>query len=81
MSRRGSSDLRRFRVTVAAHSIPPRWNIVEHERVVYEQDEQSARTHGIRSAHRDADVPPLRSLMRLSWPHVSAEAERELLGS
>ena len=72
-----TSDLRRFRVAVAAHSIPPRWSIEEHERVVYERDERAARTHGVRSAHIEAGVPPLRSLMRLSWPYVTAEPERE----
>jgi hypothetical protein len=69
------TSVRRFRVAVAAHSIPPRWSILEHERVVYERDERAARTHGVRSAHVEADVPPLRSLMRLSWPYTSAEAE------
>lgn len=69
---------RRFRVSVAAHKVPPRWEVEAHERVVYERDEREARAHGVRSAHRDADVPPLRSLMRLSWRHVSAEAEQDL---
>ena len=70
------ASLRRFRVSVAAHTVPPRWDIVAHERVVYERDEGAARVHGIRSAHRDAGVPPLRSLMRLSWRYVSAEVEK-----
>jgi hypothetical protein len=70
-------NLRRFRVAVQAHPVPPRWRILAHERVVYERDERAARVHGVRSAHRDAEIPPLRSLMRLSWPYTSAEMEPE----
>lgn len=68
-------DYRPFRVSVVAHHVPPRWDIPAGVRTVFERDEQQARTHGIRSAHRDVGVPPLRSLMRVSWPYVSAVPE------
>lgn len=71
----GKSDYRPYRVSVAAHRIPPRWDIPAGERVVFERTEEAARTHGIRSAHRDAGVPPLRSLMRPSWRYVTAVRE------
>lgn len=68
----------RFRVLVKAHEVPPRWVIPAHERVVFESDERTARLHGVRSAHRDAGVPALRSLTRVSWPFVSATREHPI---
>lgn len=70
-------DRQRFMVTVAAHHVPPRWEIGAHERAVYEQDVARARLHGVRSAHRDTGVPALRSLIRVSWPYVLAREELE----
>ena len=62
-----------FRVTIAEHEIPPRWTIPAAVIEVYALSAEQARIQAIRDAHVQQAVPPLRSLRRLSWPHVSAE--------
>lgn len=68
------SSTPQFRVLIAPHDIPPRFRIEEQERLVYAADSRLARKYAIRSAHRDAEIPPLRSLLRVSWPYATATA-------
>lgn len=71
------SDVQRFRVTVEAHRLEPRFEVPASSRVVWAEDVKRARYRGLRAAHIDAQVPGLRSLMRVSWPFVSAVSELE----
>jgi hypothetical protein len=68
------TSVRPFRVVIAAHPIPPRWEVPGAEVEVFAESEREARRQAVRSAHLDAGVPPLRSLLRLSWEHVTATA-------
>lgn len=71
------SDVQRFRVTVEAHRLEPRFDVPASSQVVFAEDVKRARYRGLRAAHIDAQIPGLRSLMRVSWPFVSAVLERE----
>jgi hypothetical protein len=64
-----------FRVTVRAHELE-RWSIESRCVEVPAASEAHARLHVVREAHRAAGVPPLRSLVRRSFTHATAEAAR-----
>jgi len=59
------------RVHVQGHDVA-RWRVRQLRLVVPAADVPNARLAGVREAHRRADVPPMRSLIRQSWPFSSA---------
>jgi hypothetical protein len=62
-----------WRVAIEAHDVPPRWRIEAQVVEVRAIDVAHARTNGIREAHRRAELPPYKPLLRTSWPHATAE--------
>lgn len=62
-----------WRVTVVEHAVAPRWTVPARETVVGAETAADARLTVLRWAHSDAGVPPLRSLLRVSWPSSRAE--------
>lgn len=67
------SSRQRYRVTIAQHQIPPRWEIAEQHVIVHTNGgERIARINAIRTAHIKTGVPPLRSMLAQSWRHTKA---------
>ena len=67
---------RAWKVTIVAHEVRGKrrsWSIPERVSLPCEVSADAARALALRWAHRDADVPPLRSLLRQSWEFSSAE--------
>lgn len=69
-----------WRVTIAAHEVPPRWSIPATVCEVGASTAEIACGVCLRFAHSDAGVPPLRSLLAVSRAHVHAERVREVTG-
>ncbi len=65
-----------WRVTIAEHGVPPRWHIPAQEVTVGAGTAAIACRTAIRFAHRDADVPPLRSMLAVSMEYARAEPAR-----
>jgi hypothetical protein len=59
-----------WEVRIAAHRVG-RWEVPEGTTTLGGSVEH-AKLRAIRWAHTDAGVPPIRSLIRESWPHVKA---------
>lgn len=62
-----------FRVRIAAHTVAGRYEIAATESEIGGKDAGAAKLQALRRAHCDASVPPLKSYLRISWPHVTAE--------
>jgi hypothetical protein len=62
-----------WRVTVNAHDIPPRWRIEAQNVKLTSPTAARARLRAIRWWHADGGVPPMKPLIRLSWPHTTAK--------
>lgn len=62
-----------WRVTIAAHDVPPRWYVPARVVELGSYTAGGARDQALRWAHIDAGVPALRSLLRLSVEHARVE--------
>lgn len=72
-SRRSSASvLPMWRVTIAAHDVPPRWHVPARTTLTGSPTAEMACRFAAQEAHRDAGVPPMRSLLRQTLPHVKA---------
>jgi hypothetical protein len=60
-----------YRVQIKAHAVD-RWMVPAATFKVSAPNETAARLMATRAAHRTASVPPMRQLLRESWPHTSA---------
>jgi hypothetical protein len=63
-----------WKVRIAAHAVPPRWLIPSQTVRLPAPDAEDACLRAVRWAHADADVPPMRSLLRRSLQHATAKA-------
>lgn len=72
MARFKPGERRAWRVTLAEHVVGGRWTVAGWEGWRFEKLESAAKAATVRDAHIVAGVPPLRSLLRSSWPYVSA---------
>lgn len=67
-----------WEITIAEHQIKPCY-AVPCGTVTLGGSEDGAKLRAIRWAHADAHVPPIKSYIRESWPHVTAKKiEREV---
>jgi hypothetical protein len=72
----GHPRLPMYRVTIEAHDIPPRWRVPAQTIEVGASTAEIACRAVVRFAHRDAGVPPLRSMLALSLEHTIAKPAR-----
>ena len=61
-----------WRVTVAEHEVPPRWQVERQVVKVCAHDESEARMSTARAAQLVAEVPPMRSLRAVTYCHTTA---------
>jgi hypothetical protein len=65
-----------WKVTIAEHHVPPRWDVSARTVEVAAPTAQTACVIAVRWAHIDADIPPLRSMLAVSMAHATAEPAR-----
>lgn len=72
MRRQRAPSCPAWRVTVAAHDVPPRWSVPAQVVKVYAPDETTARVLAVQSVARDADLPPWKPALRVVYRHTAA---------
>lgn len=65
-----------WKVTIAEHHVPPRWDVPARTVEVAAPTAQSACVIAVKWAHIDAEVPPLRSMLAVSMQHAHAKSVR-----
>jgi hypothetical protein len=65
-----------WRVTIAEHHLPPRWHVPARSVTLGAGSAEAACRFVVRWAHRDAGVPPLRSMIAVSMRYTRVERAR-----
>jgi hypothetical protein len=61
-----------WKVAIAEHHVPPRWDVPPRTVEVAAPTAQAACVIAVKWAHIDADIPPFRSMLAVSLGHTSA---------